>query len=78
MKIPFRLIGILLLIVGIPIRLQPRMLMPSFIGWSGEFALSSAGQIFFGIGELAGNAVLVGCLLIILSFTSLTDKGPSQ
>ncbi len=41
--------------------------------YSGNFASSEYGQLFYGFADLMTIAVASGVLLLVLSFTTLTD-----
>ena len=72
-KKSFRLFGTTLILVGTPLRLHPGVVLPATFGYDGDFASTGYGQLLYGFADLMTIAVASGVLMLILSFTTLTN-----
>lgn len=74
-RIGFRIVGSVLLLLGVVFRMNPRAVLPNVMTWSGDFASSEYGLRVAAFADLMNIVVLTGIALIVLSFTTLTDVG---
>jgi len=72
-KVAFRIAAVVLLSFGLPARFDPRGILPSNFSWSGDFATSEYGLRVAAFADVANIVIAAGILLLILSFTTLTD-----
>ena len=73
-KTIFRVVAMIIAFPGLLLSMQPRVLLPRFLSYSGDFWISSYGQLTIGLHTLGGVMILSSALLAILSFTTIVDN----
>ncbi len=73
MQLVVRWIGLIVLIAACYCRLHARMILPSSMSWSGDFATSEYGELLSGFADVADVFMLLGGLSFILSFSRLFE-----